>query len=162
MESYKDITDFIELTLLDNKGNRVSGETVTYTIYKSLDNTIFQSGTLTEIGVTGIYQDSVVFTDATRYRIEYITPNNFDNAIESVFVKNDIFDMVKRILGLSKENIRLFNPVYNSSHRLLSATFKTYESKTDTESDTNALNEYSVIAEYNSQNELTSFREVRE
>lgn len=165
MNYYKDITYYLELTLLDNKGNRVSGQTVTYNIYKSSDDTLFKSGTLSEIGITGVYKDSVIYTEAIQYRVEYTTPSKYDDLIETYIIEefslSDIYTIAKRSLGLSKENIRLFDPVYNSDHRLLSATFKIYDSKSDTESDINVIATYDVIAEYNIDNELIAFREVK-
>lgn len=58
------------------------------------------------------------------------------------------------------KNIRLFNPVYDINHRLLSGTFKIYLNKTDCETDTNSIGSYSVIGEYNANGELINFREV--
>lgn len=58
------------------------------------------------------------------------------------------------------KNIRLFNPIYDTNHKLLSGTFKIYLTKTDCESDTNSIDSYSVAAEYNANGELTNFREV--
>jgi len=60
------------------------------------------------------------------------------------------------------KNIRLFNPVYDTNHKLLSGTFKIYLNKTDCEADTNSIGNYSVVAEYNANGELINFREVTE
>lgn len=56
-------------------------------------------------------------------------------------------DLVKRILGLTQENYRIFNPSYDGNN-LVSATIKIYPSKADCDADTNVLATYSMVATY--------------
>jgi len=120
---YKDKNYYLELAIIDKSGNFLTGQTVTYTIYKSSDNTLVETGSLTEIGVSGVYKKLVVFTEAIQYRVEYVTPNKFDNVIESFIISENsldsLDDKIKEILGLSQSNYRLTNTVYDKAMNLI-------------------------------------------
>ena len=68
---------------------------------------------------------------------------------------------LQRALGLMHENFRIFNPVYNTDHFLTSATIKVYPTATDCNNDTNAIASYSVIATYNTYNEMETYKVVK-
>lgn len=162
-----------EFTVIDDADTPVTGLTendFTTVLYNPSGTEVSNiSGgvpiTISEIG-DGIYKllftpDELGNWELIMYNATYF-PWGKEGHYKSVQGTADtIFEYLQRIKGLSKENIRLFNPVYNANHRLLTATFKIYDSKTDTESDINAIAEYNVIAEYNSSDELTGFREVK-
>jgi hypothetical protein len=97
MNYYKDITYYLELTLIDSKGDFVTGQTVTYNVYKSSDESLFDSGTLSEIGTSGVYKASIVFTEARQYRVEYTTPTKYENAIEEILVIENTDESLEEI-----------------------------------------------------------------
>ena len=158
---YTNRTYYLEVSIIDRKGDFVSGQTITYTVYKSIDNSIFQSGTLTEVGTSGIYQTSIQFTSVGQYRVEYVTPISYENKIETFIVEENLHDLVKRILGLSQENYRLFSPTYDANNNLTSVTVKIYSTATDCENDTNILAQYSMTATYNANDELQTYKMVK-
>lgn len=69
--------------------------------------------------------------------------------------------LITRILGLVQENFRIVNPIYDSNHLLTSATIKIYSSASDCTNDTNAIASYSMIAIYNSESEMTSYKVIK-
>ena len=74
---------------------------------------------------------------------------------------SDLNEMIKRVLGLTQENFRIVNPVYNANHLLTSATIKIYGNASDCDNDTNEIATYSMTAGYNANNELTSYKVVK-
>lgn len=165
MNYYKDITYYLELALIDKHGNFVTGNTVTYKVYKSSDESLFDSGTLTEIGVTGVYKNPIVFTATGQYRAEYTTPVKYDNVIETFLIEevslSDIDGQIKRLLGLSQENYRIFNQRYDRSNNLIEALIKLYPTADDCENDTNAFAEYEMTAVFDRKNHLTGYKTKR-
>jgi len=157
MSYFKNTEIYLELTALDNHGGFISGLSVPYYIYKSSDNTLFASGTMTEIGTSGVYKAPVTFTSIGQYRVEYITPHKYENAIDSIFVE-DTNEQIERILGLSQENYRIFSPTYDARSNLLSGTVKIYPTAADVDADTNAIATYSITATYNAQNQMNSYK----
>lgn len=66
---------------------------------------------------------------------------------------------IKRILGLTQENFRIVNHVYDStSNTLQSATIKIYETSTDCENDTNNFASYDMTAVYDDSNRLIDYK----
>ena len=152
----------LEVGLVGRNGNFVSGSTISYTIYKSDDNSLIQSGTMNEIGTSGVYQLSVTFSEVGQYRVEYITPISYENSIDTIFVKEADFDdldtQIKRILGLSQENYRIFNTSYDARNNLLSGLIKIYSSASDVDTDTNPIAQYQINAVFNRRNRMTSYK----
>lgn len=142
-------TYYLELFVTDTNGNPVTGLSVTYSIYKSIDNTLISNGALTEIG-NGVYQKSYIFNTIGQYRVIYTTPTNYTDEIETIMVRPKVAteDVLLRILGLSQENYRIFNPVYDSYKNMTSATIKIYSNATDCDNDVSPLATYEVTATY--------------
>jgi len=69
-----------------------------------------------------------------------------DGQLQTNFIS--ISEQIKRILGLSQENYRLFNPEYDSDDNLLSITIRIYPTANDCINDSNMLSEYAVTASY--------------
>lgn len=157
---YKNDTHKLELALTDKFGDFVSGKTISYYVYKSSDNSLFASGTMTEIGSSGVYEASVLFTTIGQYRVEYITPSKFENLIETIYIREELAtqEVVKRILGLSQENYRIFNPVYDNRKNMTAGTIKIYPTSVDVDTDTNVLAEYLISATYDNKNQMTSYK----
>jgi len=73
---------------------------------------------------------------------------NIDEIILDIEALVPMNEKLDRILGLSLENQRIVDPVYNRAGELQSGTIKIYPSAADTEADTNVLAEYQVTATY--------------
>ena len=158
---------FLVVVLLDNKGDFKSGETITYEVRKSSDNSLTTSGTLTNTG--DIYIDTISISVLGEYYVLYFTPTKHENGLEQLIVQksdiNDIQDSLDslatklcQVLGLSQSNYRLTNQVYNSNTCLTSATISIYNSASDTNSQINPIATYSIVAVYNTNNELTDYK----
>lgn len=145
-------SNVLEIMIIDNLGNPVPGLLVTYDIIDSLTNISYDSGSLTDLG-TGIYKKSITWNILGQYRILYSTPAGYEDQIETIYVVEDkiadVTDLIKRILGLTQENFRLFNTVYDVNNNLTSCTIKIYPSSTDCDNDTNEISEYSMTSTYN-------------
>jgi hypothetical protein len=154
---YKDIAYKLELVVLDDVGKFAPGLTITYEIRKCLDNSLFASGTMSEI--SSVYYTDVTFTVSAEYRVKYTTPAGYENGFDEILVEDlpasDV--LVKRVLGLSQENYRLFDIVYTNS-LITSTTIKTYPTASDCEADTNSLAEYSVVATYDIDGKLLTYK----
>jgi len=149
----------LEMFIVGSDGEPVSGLATTYTIYNSDTNLVIQSGSLTDQGL-GIYTGSYSFNTVGAFRVIYNTPSGYSDEIESLIVEESSSLMLKKILGLSQENYRIFDAVYNANHQLVSSTVKTYNTASDCENDINPLASYSMISEYNINNEMTSYKMV--
>lgn len=148
MITFKNTLIYLDIAVISNNGNFVPGLTVTYKIYKSSDNSVIASGTMVEVGATGTYQTSYTFSENGQYRAEYTSPTPYENAIETIFV-NEIDKQIERILGLSQENYRIFNPQYDRYTNLIQGTIKIYPTATDCDDDTNPTAVYEITAQYN-------------
>jgi len=65
---------------------------------------------------------------------------------------------VKRVLGLTQENFRIKDHVYDTDDLLESATISIYNNATDCDNDTSPLAEYSMVALYDSSGRITSYK----
>lgn len=153
----KDTTYTIELFVIEVTGEPSTGLTTSYIVYKSSDNSIVDSGSLTEIG-DGIYTSSYLFDTLGQYRIVYNTPSGYTDEIESIFVvtesaKNS--DML-RTLGLSDENKKILDTVHDANGNITGATIKIYPSATDFENDTNVLATYEYSSSYDANGLMTN------
>jgi hypothetical protein len=73
-----------------------------------------------------------------------------------------IDDLIRRILGLSQENYRLFNTTYDlTGEKLTGCTIKTYGSKADCDNDISPIATYTMTAEYGMNFQLSSYKVVR-
>jgi len=67
-----------------------------------------------------------------------------------------------RILGLSQENYRITDQVYNDSNKLISAKLSLFESESDTNANTNPIATYSMVAVYNIQGLLVDYKVTKD
>lgn len=83
--------------------------------------------------------------------------------IQDIKAKTDFIDWddVARLLGLSRENMAILNTTPNPNGLPTSGTVKLYPSKADCLNDTNPIDDYSFMADYNANDELTSFKMVK-
>jgi len=146
----KDIIYYLLLFVTDNNGNAKTGLAVTYIIYKTIDNSIIDSGSLVDLG-NGVYKNNYTFTENGQYYIVYNTPVNYTNEIETVNVTSDIAkeSTLLRVLGLSDENKKITDTVHDANGNLTYAIVKLYPSATDFDNETNMLASYEFNAVYN-------------
>lgn len=160
----KDTTYYLENSVTDQNGDFVSGLIVTYEVRKSIDNSLIASGTMTEEG--DVYKVSISFSVEGQYRALYTTPSGYENGAEVIVVVDatdltSLNDKLVRILGLSQENYRIFDPIYITKKGqpcMTSATIKIYPSATDVDNDTNAIAEYEIEATYDVNAKMTGYR----
>jgi hypothetical protein len=161
MTYFTNILYIFDTSIIDKNGSFKSGLTVTYKIYKSIDNSLISSGTLVEVGSSGIYQFSYLFTVLGQYRLEYYTPTKYENGIEMIEIQDN---QLARILGLSQENYRIFNPVYvkkNGQQCMTTATIKTYSTALDCTNDTNKIAEYQITATFDTEARMSHYKVVK-
>jgi len=142
---------YIELFITGSDGKPVSGLTTSFIIYKSIDDSVISSGSLSDIG-NGIYKSSYVFTEIGQYYIKYTTPSNYTDEIQTIYVVQEVAkaDDLARLLGLSDENKRITDTVHDSNGNITSATVKLYSSVSDFDNDINTFATYQFSATYNS------------
>ena len=83
-------THYVEAAATDANGDFASGLTITYEVRKSSDNTLISSGTMSEIGTTGVYKASVTFTAIGQYHVLYTFPIGYRNQVETINVIDPI------------------------------------------------------------------------
>ena len=140
---------YLELFITDIDGNPKTGLLTSYSIYKSSDDSLVISGSLTDKG-NGIYKDSYTFTELGQYYIIYTTPSGYTDEVEDINVIQEYakeLDLL-RVLGLSDENKKILNTVHDVDGNLTYALVKIYPSATDFENDTNVLATYEFNATY--------------
>ena len=76
---------YLETMLVDKEGVGIPDLVVTYSVSKSSDNSIIESGTLPSIG-DGVYQKPITLTVLGQYRVFYFAPKDFDETIETIVV----------------------------------------------------------------------------
>lgn len=168
MRIYRNEQYILEVLLMDFDGQRIAGKDVFYKIYRSSDNVEIDSGTLADMG-NGLYKGEYLFSETGQYRIEYLMPDGWDDIVETIIVDNhetstisNIYDMVRRILGLSQENYILEPIEYNVHLQLTKARIKIYENATDCEQEINPIDVYNVEAVYDVDGRLQKYKVVKE
>lgn len=181
MRLFKNIPHKLELSVTDLNGDFVSSLLINYEVRKCLDNSVISSGTMSEINF--VYTKEITLTEIGEYRVKYITPLGYENGFENIIVdeydnyKADVSDLaleetlqliktetdkIKNILGLSQENFRIFNPTYDANHNLLTSTIKIYPTKADCIADTNSIAIYSVVATYDVNKDMSTYKVTKE
>lgn len=142
-------TYYPELFVTDLNGDPVTGLTTSFNIYKSSDNSLVTSGSLTDKG-NGIYQASYIFTVLGQYYIIYTTPTNYTDEVENLLVIERYAreEEVLRTLGLTDENKKILDTVHNANGQITYAVIKLYPSATDFDNDTNVMATYEYNATY--------------
>jgi len=107
MKINKDSIYYLELFMVNRAGNPATGLSITYTITKSSDDSVVDSGSLIEIG-SGNYKSSYIFTVEGQYRINYQTPSGYSNEVEYIIVeteraKESTLQSVKQIVELIEQ-----------------------------------------------------------
>jgi len=156
----KGTTYYMEVFVVDNKGDPVTGLTIAYSIYNSNTDVSIDSGSLIEVG-EGVYKKQYTFNDMGQFRIVYTTPSKYNDSMETVLVEDDNIALLKRILGMSQENYRILNPTYvdiNGQSCMTACTIKIYPSAVDVDANINEIATYQVTSSYNSEAEMISYK----
>lgn len=69
---------------------------------------------------------------------------------------------IKRILGLSHENFTISAPTFNADGNLTAATITLYPTKADTNAGTNAIATYAIVATYDVDTNLATYKMTQE
>lgn len=77
----------MEVQLIDVDDTPDTGETVSYNIREADTNTSIDSGTLTEVGTTGVYKKPFTFTVEKQYRITY-SVTGYPDVVESISIED--------------------------------------------------------------------------
>jgi len=167
------------ITYFTESGSPKMGLSPTISVWKVSDNSqVVTSQAMSEIG-GGFYKYNFAGYDPQEeYAIQcdggtglpatdrYTFGGNegFHDDIDSIKDNVETIDvLVRRILGLSQENYRLFNTTYDiSGLRLTGCTIKIYNNKTDCDNDQNAFARYTMEATYGMNGQLSSYKVVRE
>jgi len=141
---------YLNLFLTDNNGDPKNGLSVTYSIYKSEDNSLIVTGSLVN-SVNGMYNGSYLCNALGQFYIIYTTPTSYTDEIESIYITSETAKAtdLARLLGLSDENKRILNTVHDSDGNITDALVKIYSSASDFENDINELATYEFSAAYN-------------
>jgi len=159
----------VELFLTGNNGKPSLGQTVTFIVKESSSNLTVDSGSLTELG-GGMYQDFYLTDTLGFFHIIFTTPAGHTDSVDYFEVENECAKQEEliRALGLSQENFRILNPSYttintsNGPIKVLSqSTVRIYPSKTDTDNDTNHIEEYTMTATHDSEACMTDYKMTR-
>lgn len=129
-------------TKLANLDTTISSRMATFT-YTAPDNTSIgdiKTEVLTHPNLTEIEASTVLAKEATLTTIN---------------------TLVTRALGLSQENYRIKDPVYNTNNDLLSSTIEIFANASDCEADTSPTASYSVVATYDTSNRLLTYKVVK-
>lgn len=124
--------------------------------------------TIVEVG-NGVYRASFTPTEFGNWFLVVYNSTYFPFgkggsfiAVESLGgVSTEIEDMIRRILGLSQENLRTFEEQYDNKLNLISTKIKIYPSATDVDNDTNATAEYLMTATWDRKRRLTGYKYKR-
>jgi len=127
--------------------------------------------TMTEIGDGWYKYDFSAIDETLEYLIICDGSTTLTNAERYTFAGTElkshlipIEDAIARVLGLTQENMRILNPVYQTIQNqqcLTSATIKIYPSASDVDADTNAIATYSLTATYNANAVVIDYRMKR-
>jgi len=155
-------TYYFDIFVTDNEGEPVTGLNIDYSLYRSENNLLIITGPLIEKG-NGVYQASKLFDILGQYRIIYNTPLGYEDAQETILVVDEGSSsqqtaLIRRILGLTQENYRILEPIYDEANNMTSCTLKTYPSSLDCENDTNPIAVYNVVSTYTVDNNMSSYK----
>ena len=81
-------------------------------------------------------------------------PGSFGSVI------NDITPTLKNILGLSQQNFKFFDQIYNTNGDLVSGSMRIFDNASDCMSNINPIAEYFVSALYDANNKLVDYKVI--
>lgn len=158
------LTELLVLTGMTEQLNTIeSGVTLTNESILIINNNILElTGITINISnqLTGITND---INDMSNQLIDITNDiNNLSDQLTGMtYIMNIINEDIKRILGLTQENFRIMDQVYDSKDLLQSATIKIYNNSNDCDNDINSLAEYSMTAIYDINGRLTDYKVIK-
>ena len=99
--------------------------------------------------------------DQYKADVSSIASDVWDKNLTDHMTSGSFGEAFSLVLGLSQNNMRMTNQVYNSAQQLLTAIIKIYRNAEDLEADENNIAEYTVTAAYNSDHNLNSYKLVK-
>ena len=87
-----------------------------------------------------------------------ITQTIWDAVREDHFTEGTFGEAVSKILGLSQQNIRMFDQLYDDANNLLSCSMKIYKNANDVDSDSDPLATYRMEASYDEARRVVSYK----
>jgi hypothetical protein len=92
------------------------------------------------------YIDTYISSRLSTY--DYTAPDNatISTISSTVSLIKTETDKIKYVLGLSQENFRLKDMIYNTSHEMTGATVRVYDNASDCTNDVNPIAEYTITA----------------
>jgi len=114
--------------------------------------------------ITAVSGNSVVLiggASAAVFVVGETTPPSFAEAVIEETVVDDISPKIDRILGLSPENYRVTDQMYDADGNLVSATIRTFPTASDAINIANPVAEYEVTAFYDTVGRLKDYRMLR-
>jgi len=134
------LIDFTK-TLYNPSGTQVSG-TIPVTIVELANGDYRASYTPNAVGLWKLTIFHATYFPTGKENSHQI----YTNDIDSVGLETD---KIKFILGLSQENFRLYNQVFDGNINMTNCKARTYSSKADAIADINPLATYTITATYN-------------
>lgn len=131
-------------------GWKVKAENVSVTLYENLY-------TDDDTNPFIIINSSILSKNSDIPSIEGV--NNTLTGITETLV--DMSDSIKHILGLSQQNYRLSDQIYDSQGRLLSSTIKLYNTASDCNAETNHFASYDMSAAYDVNGLLYDYKVIK-
>lgn len=170
----KDEVLYDTFMVIDEDNNPVTGLVdgdFTKVLYNPSNVEVSGSITITiiELG-NGIYKFSFTPNKLGNWTIKFVNATYFPwgkGMSYTCILETDVGVvevLVRRILGLSQENYRIFSPTYISKAGtpcMTSAIIKIYDSASDCESNTNPIAEYTVTATFDSQARMQTYKVKR-
>jgi len=170
MEIRKDAITYDEFIVIDEDDNPVTGlvdGNFTRKLYDPDKNEVSGtiSITISEIG-DGLYKVSFIPNKLGNwvlviYNITYF-PWGKGNSYQCVtYIRDNVMELLRRILGLSQENYRVINPVYDGNNSLINGKIRIFPTATDCNNNTNHIAEYQITATYDSQNRMSGYKVIK-
>lgn len=147
----------LSVNLLEIDETFSSSQTINYSVYRSSDNVLVDSGTMTELA--NVYVAIITLTDLGQHRVFYTPPSGFEVGGECLNVVSSdeteienkldtIIEKVCKILGLSQSNYRMTDQIYTTDGCLTSATVAIYNNSSDTDLEINPICRFQITAVY--------------
>jgi len=147
-----------------------TGATVNYTIRVASDDSeqVASTGMTESAVVSGLYYVNLTIATAGDYRA-YISSAGFPSVTEDIEITPAISDIatlstdVKRLLGLTHENVYIDTTVYDAQGNLTSGRLRTYSVAGSVGTDSDVLATYTITAvTAGAINQFTNFKVVKQ
>jgi hypothetical protein len=164
----KDKLNIDDFVIVDEEDSPVTGLTVDDfdIILYNPDKTEITLGIIVDEVGNGLYRISFTPDMLGKWEILVYNGTYFPfgkgqtyTCIESLAGSTD--DLVKRILGLSQENYRIFNPIYidkKGQACLTSALIKIYQTASNCNNDVDAIAEYQIDATFDNHARMLTYK----